>query len=100
VSPYPALGVLAVNESIVKPAVGRSREPLDSAPQRTKRVPQDRRCRPIFNPSHSTFSDTDVWSACAEHQLQRSYTGQWLIASRNQYRADGLGENGRFAGSD
>ena len=39
--PYPALGVLAVNESILKPAVGRSREPLASAPQRNKRVPQD-----------------------------------------------------------
>jgi hypothetical protein len=38
-----------------------------------------RRRRPIFQSiALNFFSDTDVWSACAEHQLQRSYTGQWL----------------------
>jgi hypothetical protein len=100
VIPYPALGVLAVNELIFKPAVGRSQEPLESAAQRNERVPRDAAAVRFSIHRTQPFSDIDVWSACAEHQLQRSYTGQWLNASRFKGKGRGRGKSGVLGGSD
>jgi hypothetical protein len=68
-----------LNEPIAGSGFERSQEPLAFAAQaKLSEYPGAPPPSDFQSIALNYFSDIDVWSAYAEHQLQRSYTGQWL----------------------